>query len=298
MALVSVATVLADSVNPLSGLSGAGFTGARIALSIILLIVIGIPSYLIITSFPMWLAAKIAVSGETTFGSAVKVVIGHFLAGALTYAVGFVMLFLGGTLGGPRGVFIILGLLSLVWIISCLSITGNTYGIDLLHAFGLQLLSGLMVVLVGAVIFFGFSMVVGMAGAMAPLQASYQKIQQVQAAGKLPSFHSSEPASAPEADAMPAPAPAFTPPPDYTVEIDGLLNAALHPTGPAPSLTEREDLVRILQQRLQAQRGGLQPGDTRAATIYQNQLNRYLLLLDQVKLERKAHPLRDTAANP
>lgn len=288
MAVVSFVTMLADSSNPLSGLAGAGFAGAGIAFSIILLIVIGIPSYIILTSFPMWLAAKIAVSPQTTFGAAVKVVVGHFLAATLIYAAGFVMLFLGGTLGGPKGVFIIFGLLSLLLIFSTLSITSNTYGIDTLHAFGVQLLSGVMVILIGAIVFFGFSMVIGMGGAMAPIQASIQKIHEVQSTGSFSS-------TLPPAEATPPAAPT---PPDYTAEIDNLLNTTLHPRGPVPPLAEREDIVRILQQKLQAQRANLQAGDTRAATIYQNQLNRYLLLLDQVKMERKSRPSNSTAANP
>ncbi len=46
-------------------------------------------------------------------------------------------------------------------------------------------------------------------------------------------------------------------------------------------------MVRNLQQKLRAEKNSLIPGDARAALVYQNQLNRYLLLLDQVKAERK-----------
>ncbi|MEP6671149.1 MAG: hypothetical protein ABJF10_18455, partial [Chthoniobacter sp.] len=81
------------------------------------------------------------------------------------------------------------------------------------------------------------------------------------------------------------------PPPDYAAEIDGLLNAALHPAGPKPSLEERENVVRNLQQKLRSEKDSLIPGDGRAALVYQNQLNRYLLLLDQVKSERKVQML-------
>ncbi len=291
MAVVPFATVLADSFNPLSGSAGGGFTGAGIALSVILLIVVGFPSYILLTSFPMWLAAKIAVPMGSTYGSAVKVVTCHFLAALLIYAIAFLMLFLGGTLGGPKAVLIIFGLSNLMLIFATLSITSNAYGIDILHALGVQLLSGLMVMLLGAVIFFGFSMVVGMAGTMGPLQASIQRIYEARNTG---SFSVTPPPSESEFDPPSAPLP----PPDYAAEIDNLLNTTLHPTGPAPTLAEREDIVRILQQKLQAQRANLQPGDTRSATIYQNQLNRYLLLLDQVKMERKVRPLNSTAANP
>lgn len=289
MAVVPFATVLADLSNPLSGF---GFAGAGVALSVILSIVVGIPAYILLTSFPMWLAAKMAVPTETTYGSAVKVVTGHFLAALLIYAIAFLMLFLGGTLGGPRGVMIIFGISNLMLILATLSITGNGYGIDILHAFGVQLLSGLMMVVFGALIFLGFSLVLGMAGAMAPIQASIQKLHGVQ---NTSGFSVTPPPSESELDPTSAPAP---PPPDYTAEIDNLLNTTLHPTGSAPTLAEREDIVRILQQKLQSQRGNLQPGDSRSAIVYQNQLNRYLLLLDQVKMERKLHPPNSTAANP
>jgi hypothetical protein len=76
-----------------------------------------------------------------------------------------------------------------------------------------------------------------------------------------------------------------------------MLNAALHPTGPPPSLAEREDTVRLLQQKLQTQKNNLPAGDAHALAVYQNELNRYMLLLNAVKAERQVQAaVRQTAS--
>ena len=61
-------------------------------------------------------------------------------------------------------------------------------------------------------------------------------------------------------------------------------------------MAEREEMVRTLQQKLQAQREYLPPGNARALLVYQNELNRYLALLEEVKAERKAQTAREAPA--
>jgi len=67
-------------------------------------------------------------------------------------------------------------------------------------------------------------------------------------------------------------------------EIDRLLDEALDPIGPQ-TLADRETAVRILQQKLQERSRTFQPGAPPPAA-YQNQLKRYLQLLDEVKAEK------------
>ncbi len=67
-------------------------------------------------------------------------------------------------------------------------------------------------------------------------------------------------------------------------EIDRLLDDALDPIGPPPSLKDREAQVRTLQQKLQARKGTFPPGTP--PDHFQDQLKRYLVLLDQAKAER------------
>ena len=73
-------------------------------------------------------------------------------------------------------------------------------------------------------------------------------------------------------------------------EIDQLLTIALHPIGPPPSLPEHEAMVQNLQQKLQARKNTLPPNNAREALVFQNQLNRYLYLLEIVKAERRIYP--------
>jgi hypothetical protein len=288
MAVVPFVPVLAVLSNPSSGLAGAGLT--LLALLVIVSIVIGVPLYFIVASFPLWLAAKIAVSGETTYVTAIKVMICQFLTALLTTGVAWGVLIMGATLGGQKAMIALIVLICLVSFFVGLIIVSNAYGIGLLHAFGLQILSFLLSMVVTGVGFFGFSAVDGVAGTTARLQASYQKLEQARQSGDFSTLTS------PFSPSTSAPAP--THPPDYTTEIDNLLNTALHPAGPTPSLTEREEIVRTLQQKMQAQRASLPPDDAHAMSVYQNQLNRYMLLLEQVKAERKAHPLGEAATNP
>jgi len=69
-------------------------------------------------------------------------------------------------------------------------------------------------------------------------------------------------------------------------EIDRLLNTALHPTGPTPSLQEHEAMAKVLQEKLQARRDSLPAGNARESAVFHNQLNRYLYFCNLVLAER------------
>jgi hypothetical protein len=73
-------------------------------------------------------------------------------------------------------------------------------------------------------------------------------------------------------------------------EIDRMLDDAQRPIGPRPSLSERETLVRTLQQKLTARQKELQPGDTSAQSVYQAQISRYKAFLGEVLAERNGQP--------
>ncbi|WP_207910708.1 hypothetical protein [Chthoniobacter flavus] len=280
---------LADSLLP-AGIATAGIV------MIILAIVVSIPVTILVTAIPMWLSAKIAVSGRTTYGMAIKVIISRILAGIVILGVGVLLMFLIAAVGGKNTAPLVVGgiyaALMLVAVVTNLLIIAGTYDIGTIHAFGVQLLSGVISMVLGAVLFFSGVALFGKDSTGGLLQAAVQKIHDVQANGlakALPAFNS------PTTSAAPASETAALPPPsaDYSAEIDNLLNAALHPDGPRPSLAERENIVRSLQEKLRVQKASLPAGDAHAMLVFQNQLNRYMALLETVQLERRLHPLRD-----
>jgi hypothetical protein len=69
-------------------------------------------------------------------------------------------------------------------------------------------------------------------------------------------------------------------------EIDRLLDDALDPIGSTP-LPAREVQVQVLQQKLQARKRTFPPG-TLPPAEYQDQLSRYMMLLNEVNAERAA----------
>jgi len=263
---------------------------------IILVAVVSIPIYLLLSAIPMWLAAKVAVAGRTTYGMAVKIMISNLLAGIVILGLGAIIMFLIAAAGGKNTAPLVIGgiyaALLLAFFVAYLLIIAGTYDIGTIHAFGVAILSGVISMVSSAVLFFGGVALFGQGNSNSPLQALLQKAHEIQQNGitkALPAFNS------PSTSAGPASETAALPPPsaDYSTEIDNLLNAALHPDGPRPSLAEREDIVRSLQEKLRVQKASLPAGDAHAMLVFQNQLNRYMSLLETVRLERKLHPVRD-----
>jgi hypothetical protein len=260
------------------------FAGASTG-GIVLGLIIGIPLALVLFSVPTWIASRMVAAGSATFGRAVFVNFLHILASiGLVFASAFLQMLAGGD--RMRALSVAIGLCTLSIAIHIL-IPAKVYRITAWSAFGLNVLSALMAFVIGLVMFLAVASIAGFGNVKAPLEASLQKLQNGQQFGALPSL------SALTIFSPPPPPPR----PDYSPEIDRLLNVALHPVGDHPSLLEREDIVRSLQEKLKAQRNHLPPGDAHAAVAYQNELNRYLLLLEAVKTERKTHPLRDEVAN-
>jgi hypothetical protein len=72
-------------------------------------------------------------------------------------------------------------------------------------------------------------------------------------------------------------------------EIDRMLDDALVPIGPPPSLRERQAMVAVLQQKLQAREATFPPG-ARPPPAFRNQLHRYVRLLNEVKAEMGQPP--------
>lgn len=69
-------------------------------------------------------------------------------------------------------------------------------------------------------------------------------------------------------------------------EIDRLLDDALQPIGPRPSLADQEAMVRTLQQKLTARQRNLNGNDSHALDVYQAQVTRYLQFRNQVLANR------------
>jgi hypothetical protein len=244
-------------------------------------LLIAIPVAFLIFCIPSWITSRILVREMATFGRAVVLNLLLFVGVIIVSVVGTIMKYLAN--GGVRNSDLLpvdIGIFLLAIVVG-IYIVAKVYDITALHAVLFQIVSQIISVAMVAAIFFGGAAVVGMSTMRAPLDASVQKFQEAQ-----------DSITAPLA-LQPATPPA---PPNYTQEIDGMLNAALHPTGTPPSLEEREDIVRQLQEKLKAQRNSLPPGDARATLVYQNQLNRYLLLLDDVKAERKARTRAESTA--
>jgi len=246
----------------------------------------------------MWLAAKVLVPQQNaTFGNVMKVwllniclVIGIIFASVALTALAIAMhdkvrtlLMFGG--------FLVLVLCLIVLIpMKVYSIGGGRAIGTLLLTFAIHF-GILAAVLLGAAAVWGQDRVLAMTGQKEVLARLQSQIAQLQGrpapAGQLGQAAQAEPVSF-NFFGSSAPPPASS---ESATEIDGLLNAALHPVGPKPPLEAREELTRTLQQKLQAEKNSLVPGDARALLVYQNQLNRYLLLLDQVKAERKAQTM-------
>ena len=67
-------------------------------------------------------------------------------------------------------------------------------------------------------------------------------------------------------------------------QIDWMLDEALVPIGPTPSLRERQAMVAVLQQKLQERKATFPPG-VPPPPAFQDQMNRYTKFLNEVKAD-------------
>jgi hypothetical protein len=285
--------MLVGGASPLGGdyfpmLLGAmpGFGGVSTVGIIGLVLFVVLFIYIPLISIGTWIASKIVGANPSTYSTAIVVNLFLLIASTVIFFFGGLLMRL--TVGDTMRIELVeLGIAMLLISIGIM-IPARIYSISAWGAVGLNLLAVLMNLVVGGVAGAVVGMVVGFASMKAPLQASMEKFQQTQSGASLPgiSMFSPSPAQSPSAPAA-----------DNAGDIDGMLNAALHPVGPPPSLSERENIVRSLQQMLRAERNSLPPDDSRAALVYQNQLYRYMLLLEAVKTERKAHPFSEQMAD-
>lgn len=249
-------------------------------------LIIGLVVGLLGATLITWASSRIVVPYEVTFGNA-GTVVGASILISIVGAFGriFVPQFANAAPGTLRATLIVVG-------ISCLALALNiivpmkTYRIDAFRAIALHLVSLMMSAALLAVTVLGFSLAIGFDNVKARIAEAYSQAQQSQASGGFPVLSFVNP--------MASGAPAA--PVDHTGEIDLMLNSALHPMGGHPTLSEREDMVRLLQVKLQAQKSALPAGDAHATLVFQNELNRYKELLKQVVAERKLHPFQEGVA--
>jgi hypothetical protein len=79
-------------------------------------------------------------------------------------------------------------------------------------------------------------------------------------------------------------------------EIDWMLDEALVPIGPTPPLRERQAMVAVLQQKLQARKASFPPG-VPPPPAFQKQMDRYTKFLNEVKTEMAQPPVRTASTS-
>jgi len=269
-----------NSAPNLSGLSNLPHLETTTIIVMVLILIVMIPVTICLGSIPMWTGSLLVVPRGRSSSQAVTTQVYYIFWGLFLGIGGIFLKWIAGKFLGPGGDLFASLAIFILQITMWIRVPSRVYHITIPRTLGLLLTTFVVMFSFTLLAFLGSAAELGTARAMAPLQASASRIRDVQASGL---------------SLVPIPSLSTPAPPDYTGEIDSLLNTALHPAGAGPSLSEREEMVRTLQQKLQTQRNNLPAGDTRAAMVYQNQLNRYLLLLEQVKNERKLHPLRADA---
>lgn len=217
----------------------------------------------IITVCVYWFTAKLLVGDErASIGNAVRLWLYYLLSGLLLFAaiVGALVfaaatdtfLFLAVLVGGFA--------LYLIWL---LILPMKVYGISILRS--------LPFVAFTILLNYGVRTAVGTSFDFPDRAAALEKIKGADAAERL---HFSQRLLGHDS-------------PD---EIDRLLDNALLPIGKPGALSEREAAARIIQQKLEARRRTIPPGDPPALAEFQPRLDRYLRLLAKLKAERATQP--------
>ncbi len=214
-----------------------------------------------------WIGSKIVVRGENaTIGNACKVWLAYLV---LPLGIGAGVIFLGPllveTLGGlsPVSAWALVGGILFLCVLLVFLIPMRLYEIGFLNALGFVLLSGVISIVGNGAVQFGAGKVFGAEGRVAALTDAFGKTEAERRAFGERLFGK-----------------------DAPDEIDRLLDDAIAPIGKPKPLAAREADAKVIQQKLEARRRALPPGDAKAQAEFQPRLDRYVRLLAALKAER------------
>ena len=213
-----------------------------------------------------WIASKVVVGGE---GASIRNALKYWLASLLLAGAIFVGLIFAGPLiaikMGAAAIIAVIGGACLLSLLLSVLIPMKIYEIGFFRALGFIVLTVVISGLGNGV--FGFAMaktfgiearIAAVANAVGKTEAERQAF-----AGRL--FGK-----------------------DAADEIDRMLDDAAQPIGNPKTLAEREAAIQAIQQKLDARRRALPPGNREALAAFQLRLDRYMRLLNQVKTDRAA----------
>jgi len=208
----------------------------------------------VVQIFTLWGASKMIVDNDhCTFGNAFKVwLLGLLLWIAFVAGLVFAVPWMIRT-GEYWRTFLVAGGMLMTWLLLAFLIPMKVYVTGFLRAFAILVLAGCInggVMKVAEVI---VPRVMHLEKDIASLQTTFGKTKAEQQEFAIRLLGQGKPD-----------------------EIDRLLDDALRPIGPQSPLADREAALRNIQQKLNARQRSLPAGDGHAATVYQNQLNRYL----------------------
>lgn len=216
-----------------------------------------------------WIAAKIVVRGErATVGNACKVWLAYLI---LPLGIGAALIFFGPlileSLSGlsPVTAWALCGVCVFLCVLLVFVIPMRIYEIEFLSALGFVLLSSAISVVGNGAVQFGAGKVFGAEARVEALMNGFGKTDAERQAFAERLFGN-----------------------DAPDEIDRLLDDTLLPIGKPGPLAEREAAAKVIQQKLEARRRALPPGDAKALAEFQPRLDRYLRLLADLKAERAA----------
>ena len=221
----------------------------------------------LLTAVWYWIASKVVVRGEhATIGNAFKVWLAYLV---LPVAIVAVLIFVGPlvieTLSGisAGSAWALAGGVLLLFVSLLFLVPMKMYEIGFLNALGFILLSGAISIVGNGAVQFGAGKVFGVEARMAALTDAFGKTEAERRAFGERLFGK-----------------------DAPDEIDRLLDDAIQPIGKPKPLAEREADAKAIQQKLEARRRVLPPGDAKAQAEFQPRLDRYLRLLAALKADR------------
>jgi hypothetical protein len=218
-----------------------------------------------------WIASKVVVRGENaTIGNAFKVWLAYLI---LPLVIGGGLIFFGPlvleTLSGlsPVSAWALFGAFVFLCVLLVFLIPMRIYEIEFLNALGFVLLSIAISIVGNGAVQIGLRMALGVEARVEALASRIGKTDAERSAFAARLFGK-----------------------DAPDEIDRMLDDAILPIGKPAPLPERETAAKVIQQKLEARRRALLPGDTKALADFQPRLDRYLRLLNELKAERATQP--------